>query len=135
MRYWLVCLLTCAAMGAHAQGINFFHGSWDEALKKAKAENRYIFLDTYTSWCGPCKMMARETFTDASVGTFFNKNFLCVKLDLEDGGDGTDMASKYSIRSIPTLLFFNPKGQLVHRAMGYQDPDGLIELGGEALRK
>lgn len=53
---------------ASAQGIDFFHGSYEEALKKARSENKGIFVDVYTSWCGPCKKMAREVFTQAGVG-------------------------------------------------------------------
>lgn len=64
-------------------GISFEHSSWEDILKKAKEENKLIFIDAYTTWCGPCKMMARNVFTDAEVGTFFNQNFINVKLDME----------------------------------------------------
>ena len=66
---------------ASAQGIDFFHGSYEEALKKARSENKGIFVDVYTSWCGPCKKMAREVFTQAGVGDYFNTHFVCLKLD------------------------------------------------------
>lgn len=56
--------------GATGQGINFFRGSFEEALKKAQQENKQIFVDVYTSWCGPCKMMAKEVFTRSDVGSF-----------------------------------------------------------------
>ena len=68
---------------ASAQGIDFFHGSYEEALKKARSENKGIFVDVYTSWCGPCKKMAREVFTQAGVGDYFNTHFVCLKLDAE----------------------------------------------------
>ena len=45
------------------QGIDFFHGTWEEALEKATAEEKPIFVDAYAVWCGPCKRMAREVFT------------------------------------------------------------------------
>ena len=64
---------------ASAQGIDFFHGSYEEALKKARSENKGIFVDVYTSWCGPCKKMAREVFTQAGVGDYFNTHFVCLK--------------------------------------------------------
>ena len=46
-----------------AEGIAFFKGTWQEVLEQAKKENKLIFMDCYTSWCGPCKMLAKEVFT------------------------------------------------------------------------
>ncbi|MDO8970421.1 MAG: thioredoxin family protein, partial [Saprospiraceae bacterium] len=61
---------------ASAQGIEFFSGTWPEALEKAKKEELLIFVDAYASWCGPCKRMAAQTFPDPKAGEFFNANFL-----------------------------------------------------------
>jgi thiol-disulfide isomerase/thioredoxin len=58
--FFAVCLTTQVG----AQGIEFFHGPWSEALAKAKTEDRLIFVDAFASWCGPCKRMAAETFTN-----------------------------------------------------------------------
>lgn len=77
----LCCCLT--VFGATGQGINFFRGSFEEALKKAQQENKQIFVDVYTSWCGPCKMMAKEVFTRSDVGSFFNTHFVSLQLDAE----------------------------------------------------
>ena len=60
-------------------GIEFFHGSWDEALELAKKEHKAIFMDAYAEWCGPCKRMAKNIFTQKEVGDFFNKHFINVK--------------------------------------------------------
>ena len=57
-------------------GIDFIEEDWDKALKMAKEKNKLIFLDIYATLCGPCKMLKRYTFTDSSVGDFFNKNFV-----------------------------------------------------------
>ncbi len=64
-------------------GIVFFNGTWKQALNKAKADKKIIFLDAYASWCGPCKVMARKTFRDASVAKFYNKNFINIAMDME----------------------------------------------------
>ena len=61
-----------AAVPIAAQGIEFEHLSWAEALEKAQSENKLIFMDAYTVWCGPCKMMAKQTFPDPEAGLFFN---------------------------------------------------------------
>lgn len=69
------------AMGSiYAQGIEFFHGTYEEALQKARAEGKQIFVDVYTSWCGPCKMMAKNVFTRQEVGDYYNNKFVCLKL-------------------------------------------------------
>ncbi|MFN4256425.1 MAG: thioredoxin family protein, partial [Saprospiraceae bacterium] len=77
----LFCLPTLLA----AQGMNFEHGTWAEVLAKAKAENKPIFMDAYTVWCGPCKMMSNQTFPDAKVAELFNARFVNVKVDMEKG--------------------------------------------------
>ena len=72
-------LLLSAVIG---QGIEFFHGSWEEALAEAKKQEKPIFVDAFTTWCGPCKMMSRSVFTEEEVGTFFNENFISLKIDM-----------------------------------------------------
>ena len=72
-----------AFAGVFAQGIEFEHGTLEEALVKAKKENKIIFMDCYTTWCGPCKYLAKNVFTQKEVGYFFNKNFVNVKMDME----------------------------------------------------
>ena len=42
------------------EGIKFENGTWAEILAKAKKENKYVFLDAFTTWCGPCKWMDKE---------------------------------------------------------------------------
>ncbi|MBU6341589.1 MAG: thioredoxin fold domain-containing protein [Bacteroidetes bacterium] len=115
-----------------AQGIEFEHNPWAETLAKAEKSGKLIFLDAYASWCGPCKMLARNTFTDANVGKFFNKNFVAAKIDMETG-EGPELAQKYGVQAYPTLLFINGKGELVHRGVGYMTPEQLLELGQNAL--
>lgn len=52
-------------------GIEFTEGSWDDIVRRAREENKIIFLDIYASWCGPCKMLKHNTFSDAEVGKYF----------------------------------------------------------------
>lgn len=75
-RLLLIFIGSCMALAVSAQGIEFFHGTYDEALEKARTGNKQIFVDVYTSWCGPCKKMAKEVFTLPEVGTYFNEHFI-----------------------------------------------------------
>jgi hypothetical protein len=129
-----IVLLLCVALShtIFAQGIEFQHDPWAETLAKAEKSGKLIFLDAYASWCGPCKMLTRNTFTDATVGKYFNKNFIAAKIDMELG-EGPELAQKYGVQAYPTLLFINGKGELVHRGVGYMTPEQLLELGKAAF--
>ncbi|MEL6256227.1 MAG: thioredoxin family protein [Bacteroidota bacterium] len=115
-----------------AQGIDFVEGSWEEVLSLARKERKLVFLDAYTTWCGPCKAMDRNTYPKSEVGDFFGKNFVSYKLDMEKG-EGPRVGSEYSVFAYPTLLFINFKGEVVHKVMGYRGPKELIAEGRTAL--
>jgi thioredoxin-related protein len=115
-----------------AQGITFEKGSWAEVVNKAKAENKYIFVDAYAEWCGPCKWMAKNVFTDAKVAEHFNAKFVNYKFDMEKG-EGPDFAKIYAVAAYPTLLFFNPNGELVHKVLGAQPADQLLMQSEKAI--
>ena len=85
-------------------------------------------MDAYTTWCGPCKRMAAEVFTEPEVGRFYNENFINVKIDMEKG-EGIELARQYDVYAYPTLLFINGEGELVHRGLGYQDFVQFYEPG------
>jgi thioredoxin-related protein len=117
-----------------AQGIEFFNGTFKEALAKAEKENKLVFMDAYAEWCGPCKKMAATVFKDEKVGKFFNDNFVNVKMDMEKG-DGPGLQGKYNVTAYPTLLFLNGKGDMVHKGMGALPSKEFLELGRKALGK
>ncbi|WP_455261180.1 thioredoxin family protein, partial [Prevotella jejuni] len=68
-----------------ANGIKFFKGTFNEALVKAKQENKILFVDFYAVWCVPCKKMAKTVFTQEEVGKYFNEHFISLQLDAEKG--------------------------------------------------
>ncbi len=82
----------------NSQGIVFDErSSWQNILQQAKASNKYIFIDCYTTWCGPCKEMDNEVYTDGSVGDFMNKKFISVKLQMDTAaGDNESTKEKIS---------------------------------------
>lgn len=111
-----------------SQGIQFFKGNFKAAMAKAKAENKLIFMDAYASWCGPCKMMQRNTFPDALVGKVFNEKFVSVAYDMEVG-EGLELAAQYPVSAYPTLFFLDADGNVISSELGYRDPSGLVTLG------
>lgn len=113
---------------ASEPGIKFFEGTWEEALKAAKKQNKLIFLDVYATWCGPCKRLAAQTFPDPEVGKYFNERFINVKIDGEKG-EGPTLRQRYNVRGYPTLLFINHKGEVVKSTAGFRDPERFLELG------
>ena len=128
---FLVCFIIVSVLG-YGQGIRFNEGSWNEIVATATKENKPIFVDAYTDWCGPCKKMAKEVFTQNQVGEYFNKTFFSVSMNMEKG-EGVDFAKKYNITAYPTLLFFNSKGEFLNKSVGYRESEELIETSKAAL--
>jgi thiol:disulfide interchange protein len=141
----IVILLLIAAIGfslpnrSNAQTvktdkIHFIEDAWAAALKQAAAEHKYIFVDAYASWCGPCKMLKATTFKDAKVAAFYNKNFVNVSMDMEKGV-GPKLAAEWRMEAYPTLIIFTPQGKAVLGTVGYIKADELLKFGQDALAK
>jgi thiol-disulfide isomerase/thioredoxin len=114
-----------------AQGINFFLGTWVEAQAKAKEEGKLIFVDAYAEWCGPCKRMAAQVFTDGKAGDYFNPNFINLKIDMEKP-ENAEFAGKFPVSAYPTLMFIDGDGKLAAKQVGAMDVDKLLEFGRKA---
>lgn len=126
----LVALFVFAS--AFSQGIEFEHGTFSEALAKAKKENKIVFMDCYTTWCGPCKYLAKNIFTQDEVGAFFNKNFVSIKMDMESEA-GKPLKETYQIKAFPTLLWLDAEGNIQHKMEGAGDAQALIATATLAL--
>ena len=124
-RVLLIAFVMIASIAVNAQGIKFEHGKFAEALAKAKKENKLLFVDFYTTWCGPCKKMSKEIFTKEDVGAFFNKNFISLKIDAEKG-EGPELAKKYEVSGFPTMIFFNGDGTENKRLVGATPDAGFF---------
>lgn len=111
---WFICMFVMVSVFAQT---NFQELTLVKALEKAKSENKKVFVDCYTSWCGPCKMMATKILPLKEVGKYMNENFVCVKFDMEKG-EGRDIQAKYRVSSYPTFLILNPDGSLLYAVVG-----------------
>ena len=124
----LSILSSISVFGQEVVGIQFIKEDLAQAKIKATADDKIIFVDAYTTWCGPCKMLDRTTFKDEAVAKFYNENFVNLKMDMEKGA-GPSFAQLHSVRGYPSLLFLNAGGELVHRSMGFQDGARFLKLG------
>lgn len=111
-------LILSISVNAQDHHITFLkQPKWGKVLKMAKKQNKPIFVDAYTTWCGPCKMMDRDVFTNKEVADYFNENFINVKMDMEKG-EGNQLKLDWKVKAFPTLLYFNTEGEIVHRVVG-----------------
>ncbi len=113
-------------------GINFFEGNWEELLAEAKSQNKPIFIDAYTSWCGPCKTMTKNIFPNEDVGEYYNEHFICYKSDMEKG-EGIEIAKKFEVKCYPQLLFIDAEENIIHRTAGSRSAEEFITLGNIAI--
>jgi Highly conserved protein containing a thioredoxin domain len=105
-------------MNGFAQdGVKFMEGNFQEALNVARQQKKMVFVDVYTSWCGPCRWMSEEVLQTPEAATYFDKHFVCFKIDAEKG-DGVEFAKKYDVHAYPTFLMFLPDGTLQHKVVG-----------------
>lgn len=144
----LMSLLISVPLLVHAQGqggIRFEHSvSWEQVKAKAKAEGKYIFMDVYTTWCAPCKMMDKEVYPNDTVGSYMNERFISIKVQMDSTGkdneqvkrwydDARSIEQKYKIEGYPSFLFFSPDGILTYKDLGYKDVSAFIKLATRAM--
>ena len=123
----VVVLSTTTISFASAQGIKFVESNFKEAVAQAEQENKLLFMDCYTSWCGPCRLLANRVFPNDSIGQFFNKHFVSLKVDMEKG-EGPALARQYGVKAYPTLLFIDPSTQeIVSQVVGFRTVKALLE--------
>jgi thiol-disulfide isomerase/thioredoxin len=115
-----------------SQGIVFEHGTWKEVLAKAQKTNKPIFVDVFTTWCGPCKQMSTNIFPLETVGKVYNENFICCQIDAEKG-EGIEIAKKYGVKAYPTYLFIKGDGNLFYLTVGSMPEKNFIAVSKTAL--
>lgn len=144
----IIALVLCmpGLTRAQEQGIRFDKSmSWREVVEKATRENKYIYVDVMATWCGPCQAMVKNIFPQKEVGDFYNEHFICVKLQTDKTAkddeyvkawhkEVNDICTKAKIKVLPTSLYYNPQGELVHIIPGgMPDAGRFVEAGKIAL--
>lgn len=121
---FLALMLSILALCTQAQTL-FRNLTFDEAVKTAKAEKKLVFIDFYTSWCGPCKLMAKQTFPQQAVGKFMNSHFVNIQLDAEKG-EGITLAKHFGVKAYPTFVVTDTQRNEVARSVGYKEPNAFV---------
>ncbi len=131
-------LVSLVSLSGTAQ-TNFRQISFNEGIEAAKKEGKLVFVDFHTSWCGPCKRMAKEVFPNKQVGEYMNSHFVCLAIDAEKG-EGKELAKTYNIKAYPTMTIirtdkseagnvvgFRPSMQLINELERVTNPDMTLE--------
>jgi thioredoxin-related protein len=132
-KLYFLFLIVTTVNAKDIKGITFTEGTWAQILNEAKTQNKLIFVDIYTTWCGPCKAMDKNVFTNTEVGEKFNGSFINYKIDAEKG-EGIMLKKKYAITGFPTYLFVNHKGELVYKSIGSMSAEKFLSEADKALQ-
>jgi thioredoxin-related protein len=137
--------LLYAQMNSFNEGVKWTEGmSWGQIKEKAKQEKKFVFVDVFTTWCGPCKKMDNEVYPNKNVGEIINPKFISVKLQMDKTDNDNEKVKnwypvvqqfnrQFNIVGYPSFLFFDPEGKLVHQASGWREVPAFIALVREAL--
>lgn len=132
------CLLSFIAalpIIAAAQGNFKFEQTldWKQIVSKASAEHKYIFMYCFTPSSEHCRQMDKEVYTNKKVGELFNTRFIALKMVMNGSAQAEEIKRRYHIAVYPSFLFFSPTGKIMHKSVGFKDPEGLIQLTNDAL--
>lgn len=119
--------LVASAVTARAE-VHFKDLAFKEALAQAAKEHKIVMIDYYTNWCGWCKKLDKDVYAKDDVGNYADSNIVSLKLNAEQG-EGVELARNSKIMGFPTIIFYNEKGEEIHRQVGYQvSKDFLVTM-------
>ncbi|MEE2907113.1 MAG: thioredoxin domain-containing protein [Planctomycetota bacterium] len=123
-------LLFTVALGNVQAEAPFLDMTYQEAIQKAGEEKKQVFIDFYTTWCGPCKMLDRTTWKDKKVQNWLHEHTIPLKIDAEKQ---KDLAKKFKIQGYPSMVFIHPDGKVGGRIVGYRDAGTFLRQAEDAL--
>ncbi len=101
--------------------VDFSH-NYEDSLKQAKEQDKLLFIDFETTWCGPCRTMDQYVYTaDVTVEAF--NNILAVKID---GDENRELVKKYEVKAYPTMIILSPKGKIIAKKVGYLSVKDIV---------
>ena len=109
--------------------------AFDAAAEQAKKENKHMIVDVYTTWCGWCKVMDRQTYSNAQVADYLSQNFVLAKVNGESSAElhykGEVMterafARKVGVTGFPTTYFLKPDAEIIGGAPGFIAPENFM---------
>jgi thiol:disulfide interchange protein len=118
-------IVILSVTSAYSQ-IHFEQLSWQQALGKARQENKMIFIDVYATWCTYCRQMDANIFPLPEVGEYQNEHFLNLRYDVLKA-DGIAIRNSYRLLGFPTFLYLDPQGMVVKKTAGYQSKEQLLQ--------
>ena len=126
-------LFFCVISSAYGQeGVIFEELEWVDAVEKARAENKLIFLLAYVDWSQPCEMLDRFALRDTQVGALYNEQFINIRLDME-AFPGVELVEHYEIYGFPSMLFIDGNGKIIHRGCGVLNDEEMVQLAQQAM--
>ncbi len=135
MTYRKVLPALVAVLGACAAAVAdppFVSMSFDAALQQAGSSGRAVFIDFYTTWCGPCKMLDQITWKDAGVQAWLQQRTVPLKLDAERY---VSLAQRFKVNAYPTMIFVDHDGTVINQLVGYRDAARFLKDAEAALTK
>jgi len=113
------------AAASHTSGTLSWTSNWDAALKRARAEEKFILIDFYADWCVWCKKLDRTTLSDKAVSAYLGERVIPVRLNTDR--EGRKLARRFRVEGLPTLVILNSEGREVARIPGFLPPDAFLE--------
>jgi thioredoxin-like negative regulator of GroEL len=115
-----VLALSALLAAAGPTGVHF-ERSFDEAIKKARAQHKAVMVDFWAEWCSWCHRLDKTTYMDPAV-VKLSQDFVAAKVNTEGSRRDVEVAERFDVTSLPTILFVTPGGHLVSKVNGFQGP-------------
>jgi len=113
------------ADGEVVSAVDWFHGTLEAALAKAKADDKLVLVDVGAYWCPPCHRLDEEVFSQAAVGEFIGNGYVALHIDAEKG-EGPELEERYDVMAYPTVLVLEPSGVEKGRVVDFLPPEELM---------